>query len=304
MGAIGALALLMLFVAGIGYNLARGRQPECHCFGQVSSQPVSWSTLIRNLLLAAVAAFIVGFGRNTPGLDLFAWPGTLALTQRIELIVGLILIGLVALEGWILWQVLRQQGRLLLRIEALEAQLSSRGTAPQTAATGSATPPVTGLPVGMVAPPFALTNLNGETTTLEALRALGKPVVLIFSEPTCGPCTALLPEIGRWQREYATRVVVALIFGGTAEANRPKVTEYGLTHVLLQKDHEVGESYQVSRTPSAVLIRRDGSNGSPLAPGADAIRELIASAVNLPVLNMHSMTAPTNGNRTGAASIP
>jgi uncharacterized membrane protein YphA (DoxX/SURF4 family) len=33
-GGLGALILLLLFVAGIGYNLARGRQPDCHCFGQ------------------------------------------------------------------------------------------------------------------------------------------------------------------------------------------------------------------------------------------------------------------------------
>src|SRR5918998_4350773 len=31
-GAVGALALLLLFVAGIGGNLARGRRPDCHCF--------------------------------------------------------------------------------------------------------------------------------------------------------------------------------------------------------------------------------------------------------------------------------
>src|SRR6266566_3959030 len=29
-GAIGALVLLLAFLAGIVYNLARGRQPECH----------------------------------------------------------------------------------------------------------------------------------------------------------------------------------------------------------------------------------------------------------------------------------
>ncbi|HET8522893.1 MAG TPA: MauE/DoxX family redox-associated membrane protein, partial [Thermomicrobiales bacterium] len=33
--AIGALALLVVFVAAIGYNLARGRTPDCHCFGQL-----------------------------------------------------------------------------------------------------------------------------------------------------------------------------------------------------------------------------------------------------------------------------
>jgi uncharacterized membrane protein YphA (DoxX/SURF4 family) len=32
-GALGALVLLLLFIAGIGANLARGRTPDCHCFG-------------------------------------------------------------------------------------------------------------------------------------------------------------------------------------------------------------------------------------------------------------------------------
>ena len=43
-GAVGALALLLLFVVGIGINLARGRKPECHCFGQLHSGPAGWST--------------------------------------------------------------------------------------------------------------------------------------------------------------------------------------------------------------------------------------------------------------------
>jgi Methylamine utilisation protein MauE len=38
-GALGALALLLLFVVGISMNLARGRKPECHCFGQLHSAP-------------------------------------------------------------------------------------------------------------------------------------------------------------------------------------------------------------------------------------------------------------------------
>ena len=39
-GAAGVAALLILFIAGIGINLARGRKPNCHCFGQLSSKPV------------------------------------------------------------------------------------------------------------------------------------------------------------------------------------------------------------------------------------------------------------------------
>jgi uncharacterized membrane protein YphA (DoxX/SURF4 family) len=56
-GALGAL--LLLFVAGISLNLARGRNPDCHCFGQLHSEPTGRSTLIRNGLLATVAAFVV-----------------------------------------------------------------------------------------------------------------------------------------------------------------------------------------------------------------------------------------------------
>src|SRR5262249_55986918 len=45
---LGALILLLLFNAAIGLNLVRGRAPECHCFGQLHSEPVGWSTLARN----------------------------------------------------------------------------------------------------------------------------------------------------------------------------------------------------------------------------------------------------------------
>ncbi len=65
--AVAALALLLIFVAGIGYNLAQGRTPDCHCFGQLHSAPAGWSTLIRNLVLAGFAGVVVGFGRSTTG---------------------------------------------------------------------------------------------------------------------------------------------------------------------------------------------------------------------------------------------
>ena len=66
-GAVAAFSLLLIFVAGIGYNLAQGRTPDCHCFGQLHSAPAGWSTLIRNLVLAGLAGVVVGFGRSTTG---------------------------------------------------------------------------------------------------------------------------------------------------------------------------------------------------------------------------------------------
>jgi len=63
-GALGALALLLVFVAAIALNLARGRKPDCRCFGQLSSSPVGWTTLVRNGVLAGAAAFIVSQGQD------------------------------------------------------------------------------------------------------------------------------------------------------------------------------------------------------------------------------------------------
>src|SRR5215207_7375676 len=39
-GALGAAGLLLVFVAAIGTNLARGRRPDCRCFGQIASGPI------------------------------------------------------------------------------------------------------------------------------------------------------------------------------------------------------------------------------------------------------------------------
>jgi peroxiredoxin len=300
-GALWALVLLLLFVGGISYNLVRGRTPDCHCFGQLHSAPAGWSTLLRNLVLAAVASLVVGFQQQYAGENALGWFGTLPVEQYIELVAGLLLVILIALEGWVLLQVLQQQGRLLLRLESMEAQLAASGAVPPPA-SGSA--PVAGLPVDTPAPAFGLADLTGETRTLDALRARGKPVLLIFSDPDCGPCTALLPEIGRWQHDYAGKLTLAFISCGTPGANRAKTSEHGVTHVLLQRDREVAQVYQVHGTPSAVLVRPDGTIGSPLAQGADAIRAQVAGAVDLPALRSLPMADPTNGNGAAVGATP
>jgi len=58
-GAVGALFLLGLFIVVVAVSLAKGRAPDCHCFGQIHAGPVSWVTLVRNVALAAVALVIL-----------------------------------------------------------------------------------------------------------------------------------------------------------------------------------------------------------------------------------------------------
>jgi uncharacterized membrane protein YphA (DoxX/SURF4 family) len=200
-GAIGALALLLLFVAGISINLARGRKPNCHCFGQLHSAPAGWSTLFRNGALAAIAGFILWEGKEGAGPSAVSWLGDLPTAQLLALIGGLLVLGLLAVEGWFLVHLLRQNGRLLVRIEALEQRVASdEGVAPRLkrCLRPSRRPGCRSAPKHLA---LASRGLYGETLTLEALRARGKPVMLLFTDPNCGPCMSLLPEIGRWQHE-------------------------------------------------------------------------------------------------------
>lgn len=293
-GALGALVLLLLFVAGIGVNLARGRKPDCHCFGQLHSAPAGWKTLMRNGVLAAVAGFVVWQGKEGAGPSAVSWLADLSPTQLLALIVGVAVLGIITAQWGFLVHLLRQNGRLLVRLEALEGRLAKVGMVPSP--NGVSAQPATGLPVGSEAPNFSLSGFYGETLTLESLRTTGMPVMLLFSDPNCGPCTAMLPEIGRWQKEYGEKLTISLISRGDAEENRAKTAEHGLQHVLLQKDWEVSQTYQVNGTPSAVLVQPNGEIGSPVMGGAEAIRALLAHAVGehaqLPIIQAQAQGEP------------
>ena len=307
-GALGAGVLLLLFIAGIGLNLARGRKPDCHCFGQIYSAPAGWATLVRNGLLAAVAGFVVWQGQADPGPSAVSWLAAVPTAGLVGLVGGLIALAVLAAFGWLLLNLIRQNGRLLGRIEALEARLTDTGPDPAAAEAPAEPEPQRGLPVGAPAPAFSLSGLYGEMLTLDFLRSAGQPAMLIFSDPGCGPCNAMAPDIGRWQRENADSLTIALVSRGTVEANRAKSGEHGLRRVLLQQDREVAEAYQVAGTPSAVLVHADGTIGSLLAEGADAIRALVARTTGAPAQAPAAAPAPAapvpavaaNGNNGGA----
>ena len=296
-GALGALGLLLLFLVGISINLARGRKPECHCFGQLHSAPAGWKTLARNGVLAAVAGFVLweGYEGGGAGPSAISWLGALSAAQLLALLGGVVVLALLAGQWWFLVHLLRQNGRLLVRLEAVEASIATGGSVAPSQ-NGTPVRQAEGLPVGSEAPDFNLSGLHGETLTLEALRSSDKPVMALFTDPGCGPCNAMLPDVGRWQEEHAQKLTLALISRGEVEENKTKAQEHALKNVLLQKDWEVSESYEVEGTPSAVLISTDGKIASPVAGAAEGIRSLLAYAVGERAqLPMHSRQPQAQG---------
>ena len=271
-----ATLLFAIFLGAMGYQLARGRHPDCHCFGQLHSKPIGGATVVRNAVLLLLAVGVAAYPAPSWGSG-FSWIA--ATSTRDAVILGAIVLiaGLLAGEGWMLLNLARQQGRLLLRLDAIEAQLNGKG-APSTRPSS---PPL-GLRVGAPAPAFELPSLEGPIVSLDELRGAGRPVMLVSADPDCGPCASLLPEVAEWQRAHAGTLTVAVLTRGSAEANRRKLGSHGISRVLLQRRQEVAEQYHTVATPSAVLVDADGRIAAPVAGGADDIRRLVERTLHPP----------------------
>src|SRR6266481_8699071 len=137
---------------------------------------------------------------------------------------------IVGVACWLGWQLLRQNGRILLRLDELEKQLDElefgEAAEPQGLMNGHTPADVNarplpqgdgeaqdraarlgnrslarsrikrdGLKAGTSAPSFRLPRLDGGELALEELR--GKRVLLVFSDPHCGPCQVLALELER-----------------------------------------------------------------------------------------------------------
>jgi len=268
-GALGALVLLIAFTVAVGFAVARGNSPECACFGQIHSSPASWRTLVRNAALAALAGVVAVAGWNGAGPSAVAWIAHPSAATA-GLAGAVLLVGVIALQAKFWMDLLRQNGRLMIRLEAVEARLGI-----ETTGGASAISPrnPAGLPVGQRAPGFLLDNGAGSEVSLHELLGRGRPVALVFSSPGCGPCNALLPALAALQAEAELTTVV--VSSGTAEINRAKQDEHGLLDVLCDPERTVARAFHADTTPSAILLARDGSVASPLARGADAVLALL-----------------------------
>src|SRR5438105_2962445 len=219
LGAIGAAALLGLFIVAIAVSLARGRRPDCHCFGQVHSEPVGPATLVRNAVLVGLAAFVIADGRG--GTNVWDWFADLTATGWLAVAAAVVVAIALGVLAWLVVNLIAQQGRLLNRIDTLETALgiepeaggvpaaglpvgadAIRNLVPQAAsgqlpaqrwipvglnggqghvhAQEPAGPPP-GPPIGEPAPSISLPDLEGSTVSLAGLR--GQPTMVLFWNP-------------------------------------------------------------------------------------------------------------------------
>lgn len=246
-----AVVLLATFEVGIGLALRRGTRPQCHCFGQLHSQPAGREALGRNAVFMAIA-FVVAFAG--PGPQLGSWV-TSSSGPVIALAATSLLVAVMAYVCLFLWQENR-------RLEGRAGQPS--GPTP--------------VPIGRVVPHFEARDLAGASIESDALLDEDRSTILVFTSATCGPCVQLLPELAQWRRMLSGRLNIHVLAAGDEDKNRQLSSEQEMP-VLLDPESTVAAAFGVTATPTAVQIDPDGRVGAWPAVGTPEIEGLIRATL-------------------------
>jgi peroxiredoxin len=165
-------------------------------------------------------------------------------------VIGWVLLGLMGLTvvalSSVAYQLVRQQGRILLRLDELEARSAGAEPSPVDGRPR-------GLPVATSVPPFRLPDLSGAEVGLEDFS--GRRVLLVHWDPQCGFCRRIVPELAKLQGSLKERKTELLLLSyRDAESNRALAEEHGLAcPLLLHTDARTDEAIAMLGTPAANL---------------------------------------------------
>lgn len=259
-GSLAAAILLGVFTLGVAYALSQGRTPDCNCFGVVSSEQISSRTLARNGVLIALAAVAAW---RAPGSSLTSWTTSASAANLVAALAVLVMSLAVVFAV--------QNRRALLETRFDLASAKSRNIKP-------------GLQPGDAAPAFDLPTLDdaSQSQTLDGLRERGIPALLIFATQSCGPCLQMLPEIVRWSETLEERLSFVLIESAVEDREdlAAHIAIHGRVLTVLDDDRSVAEAYEVTATPTGILVGADGTIAAPQTQGAGNIEGLVRRALD------------------------
>jgi peroxiredoxin/uncharacterized membrane protein YphA (DoxX/SURF4 family) len=266
-GAAGALLLMVTFIGGMLVQMIQGNAPDCHCFGQIHSEPVGPKSLIRNILIALLPIVLLVSGRSNQGYALGDTESQIAANVAIAIISVLTIVA-----GSYLWKLVDENQILKRRIELLE-MLDNGGRPIERDEAGD---PADSLPIGAPFPDFTLPDIKGKLVTFEHLLSEPLPKLFMFVGPSCGPCKTMLDEFAEWKREFEGRINIIFISKDSAADNIERFGEELSQGMLLQKNMEFAWELFIKWTPAALFVTADGNIASHPAVGDMAIRDLVA----------------------------
>ena len=107
------------------------------------------------------------------------------------------------------------------------------------------------------APPFTVTDMNGQTVSLASLK--GKPVFLNFWATWCPPCVGEMPDIQRMYAKYGDKVHFVIV---NIDGTQPDVAAFMENHAQISglvRDSDEKRWNSVELSPLVLIIM--GSQG-------------------------------------------
>jgi peroxiredoxin len=113
------------------------------------------------------------------------------------------------------------------------------------------------LKVGDPAPDFELTSLEGESIRLSQFK--GQPVLMSLSATWCPDCRHETPLLQELHKSHPDLVILMVDSKERADVVRGFADEFGITYpILLDRDGEVMEKYQVFAIPTNLFLDANG----------------------------------------------
>ena len=164
-------------------------------------------------------------------------------------------------------QLLTQQGRLLLRVERLEASLAEAGIRLSDALDGVRAG--TRLPLDLV-------DVEGRSHALSD--HAGRRVLVLNWAADCSFGDMLAGDLAELEPLLrAKQIDLVMVSRGGAEENRELLAQHGLVATLLLAPQPV-EGFVGVGTPAAYLVDEQGMVASPLMVGADKVADAAREA--------------------------
>jgi peroxiredoxin len=213
----------------------------------------------------------------------------------ISLILALVLAAVVVALLRLVYQLTMQNGRTLLRLEAVEQVMAPLLFDERAYGIEEY---VSTLPAGTPIPDLTLADLDGAPRRLSERR--GARVLLVFVDPSCAFSRQLLPALVALTLDVVPgRPAPLLVTRGSREENRAWLAETGFPpgSMLLDEEGRTAAAFRVDGTPMSYLVGRDGIVTSDIAVGVQATLILAGEIASV-------TDATESGDREGARSAP
>ncbi|MBA2379070.1 MAG: redoxin domain-containing protein, partial [Blastocatellia bacterium] len=257
-------------------------------FGQIHSEPVGRSSIIRNVGFLILALFLAVQGSDFQGAELADTSAGM-----VQAILVLLIALLAATAIFLLLRILENQTAIVRRLDVIEV-LANDGVVVDRQEAGS---PEDALPIGAPFPDFELSDTKGVNVRFDHLLSRGKGMLFLFVSPDCGPCRELAPSVAQWREELADKLSVIVVSRGAVADNIEKFGNAAATYLLVQKKRELADDVMAKWTPTAIYVDADGDIASHPAVGDEAIRALVTDISGADLDKEFVFFANSNGHR-------